>query len=85
MLAETGGMAQATSAAVLTKAAILRPSRFSSRPTSVPTRRVSGTATAANSTVVRSDSQNSGSAKVAVKFASPTHCVGNAPVSCGRP
>ena len=48
-LAATGGVAHASSAAVLTKAAIFLPSRCSSRPTSVPVTSVSGTTTAANS------------------------------------
>ena len=42
----------------------------------MPATRVSGTTTTANSTVLRSDSQNSGSAKVWLKLVSPTHCVG---------
>ncbi len=51
----------------------------------MPVISVSGTTTAANSTVVRSDSQNSGSLSVVVKLPRPTHCVGAAPVSCGSP
>ena len=51
----------------------------------MPETRVSGTATAAKNTVIRSESQNSGSANVVLKLASPTHCTGAAPVSCGRP
>ncbi len=43
------------------------------------------TAAAANSTVIRSASQNSGSAKVAVKLASPIHWTGAAPSVCGSP
>ena len=39
----------------------------------VPTISVAGTTTSASISVLRSDSQNSGSAKVEVKFASPTH------------
>jgi hypothetical protein len=78
-------VAQASSAAPATNADIFFPSRFSSRPTPVPVISVSGTTTAANRTVVRTDSQNSGSVRVWVKLASPTHCVGRAPVSWGRP
>ena len=70
---------------MLTKAAIFLPSRFSSSPTSVPAISVSGTTTAANAAVVRSDSQNSESVNVVVKLPSPTHWVGSAPVICGRP
>jgi len=50
----------------------------------VPAIRVAGTTTTASSTVLRSESQNSGSAKVLVKFAKPTHWVGAAPVICIR-
>src|SRR2546425_8117632 len=60
-LADTTGVAQASSAAVLTKAAILRPSRFRSSPTSVPAVSVRNTTTAAKIKLMRSDSQNSGS------------------------
>ena len=77
-------MAQAISAAVLTKTAIFLPSRFSSSPTTVPMISVAGTTTTASSTVLRSDSQNSGSENVLVKFARPTHWVGATPVICGR-
>src|SRR5229473_174530 len=59
--ADTAGMAQASSAAPLTNAAIRRPSRCNSSPTRVPVIMVSVTTTAAKITVVRSDSQNSGS------------------------
>ena len=72
------------SAAVLTKAAIFLPRRLSSRPTIVPATRVAGTTTSASASVLRSDSQNSGSLKVLVKFARPTHWVGAAPVICIR-
>ncbi len=75
-----GGVAQAISAAVLTNAAIFLPSRFSMSPTMVPAMSVAGTTTTASSTVLRSESQNSGSVKVVVKFANPTHCVGADPV-----
>ena len=64
---------------------ILGPSRFSSRPTSVPTTRVSGTTTAAKRTVIRSESQNSESANVLLKLPNPTHWIGAAPVTCGSP
>ena len=47
--------------------------------------RVSGTTTTANMTVLRSATQNSGSEKVLVKLPRPTHWVGAAPVSWGRP
>ena len=70
---------------MLTKIAITRPSWFSSRPISVPVSRVSVTAAAANSTVMRSASQNSGSVNVVVKLLSPTHWVGAAPSVCGSP
>ena len=67
-------MAQATSAAPLTNAAIRLPSRFSSSPTSVPVIMVIVTRTAAKITVVRSDSQNSGSRSVVVKLLNPAQC-----------
>ena len=70
---------------MLTKMDIFLPSRFSTRPTMVPTIRVAGTTTSANSTVVRSESQNSGSAKMLVKFAKPIHCVGSTPLACWIP
>ncbi len=69
---------------MLTNAAIFLPRRLSSKPTTVPTIRVAGTTTAASSSVFRSDSQNSASLKVLVKFARPTHCVGATPVICIR-
>ena len=65
-LADTAGVAQASSAAPDTKVAIRRPSRFSSKPTRVPVSSVSGTTTAAKIRLIRSDSQNSGSDKIAV-------------------
>jgi hypothetical protein len=65
-LADTAGVAQASSAAPDTKVAIRRPSLLSSKPISVPVTRVSGTTTTANSRLIRSDSQNSGSDKIAV-------------------
>src|SRR5580693_8371940 len=64
MLADTAGVAQARTDTEDTNAAILRPSRLSSRPTRVPTTSVSGTMTAADSTLSRSDSQNSGSCRI---------------------
>src|SRR6266700_1471056 len=51
--ADTAGIAQASSAEVDTKAAIFGPSRLSSNPTRVPTTSVSGTTTAANTTLIR--------------------------------
>ena len=83
--ADTACIAQASRAAVETKAAILRPRRFSSSPTRVPTVSVSGTTTAANSTLIRKDDQNSGSDRTWRKFPRPTHEVGTAPVTCGSP
>ena len=83
--ADTAGIAQASRAAVDTIAAILRPSRFSRRPTRVPMTSVSGTTTAANRTLIRNDDQNSGSDRTWRKLPRPTHDVGAAPVTCGRP
>ena len=68
-----------------TMADITRPSWCSSSPTSVPASRVSVTAAAANSTVIRRASQNSGSAKVVVKLPSPIHWTGAAPSVCASP
>jgi hypothetical protein len=62
-----------------------RPSWFSSSPTSVPVSRVRLTAAVANSTVIRRESQNSGSLNVVVKLASPTHWMGAAPLIWGSP
>ena len=84
-LADTAGVAQASMAALDTNAAIFGPRRFSSSPTSVPVSRVSGTTTAAKIRLIRSDSQNSGSDKMALKLAPPTHWVGATPVTCGSP
>src|SRR5215471_9954850 len=63
-LADTAGVAQARIDTEDTNAAILRPSLLSSRPTRVPTMSVSGTMAAADSTLSRSDSQNSGSCRI---------------------
>ena len=84
-LADTAGVAQASMAALDTNAAIFGPRRFSSSPTSVRSSRVSGTTTAAKIRLIRSDSQNSGSDKMALKLAPPTHWVGATPVTCGSP
>ncbi len=84
-LADTAGVAQASMTALDTNADIFRPRRLSSRPTRVPVSRVSGTTTAAKIRLIRSDSQNSGSARVALKLAPPTHLVGATPVTCGSP
>ncbi len=62
-LADTAGVAQARTETEDTKAAILRPRRLSSTPTRVPTMSVSGTMATADSTLSRSDSQNSGSCR----------------------
>src|SRR6201999_2540750 len=75
-LADTAGVAQASMAALDTNAAIFGPRRFS---------RVRGTTTAAKIKLIRSDSQNSGSAKMELKLAPPTHWVGATPVTCGSP
>ena len=84
-LADTAGVAQASMAVLDTNAAIFGPSRFSSSPTRVPVSSVSGTTTAAKIRLIRSDSQNSGSDRIALKLAPPTHWVGAAPVTCGSP
>src|SRR5579875_2298958 len=81
----TTGVAQASSAAVLTNVAILRPRWCRSRPTSVPTTRVSTTTTIANTTVIRSASQNSESVRMLVKLLKPTHWVGAAPETWPSP
>jgi hypothetical protein len=57
-------VAQASRAVVATIVAMTRPSWLSSSPISVPVSRVRVTAAAANSTVIRRDSQNSGSVNV---------------------
>ncbi len=62
-LADTAGVAQARTDTEDTNVAIRRPRRLSSRPTSVPTTSVSGTMTAAEITLSRSESQNSGSCR----------------------
>jgi len=63
-LADTAGVAQARTDTEDTNAAILGPSLLSSKPTRVPTMSVSGTMTAAARTLIRSDSQNSGSCRI---------------------
>jgi hypothetical protein len=83
--ADTAGIAQASRAEVDTNAAILGPSWFSSSPTRVPTMSVSGTTTAANTTLIRNDDQNSGSDSTSRKFSQPVHDVAAAPVTCGSP
>ena len=79
------GVAQASSVVVLTTTDIRGPSRFSSRPTQVPVTSVSGTTIAAKATLLRRDSQNTGSWKMAAKLASPTHWDGATPASCWMP
>ena len=63
-LADTAGVAQASSADTDTNVRIFGPSRTSSSPTSVPTISVSGTTTSAKYTLVFSDFQNSGSCRI---------------------
>ncbi|MFC7732800.1 hypothetical protein [Actinomadura keratinilytica] len=82
--AVTGGVAQATITPPATNRDMRRPSRLSSSPTSVPSTSVAVTATAANSTVCRSDCQKSGSPRIVSKLAVPTFSAGS-PRSCRLP
>jgi hypothetical protein len=79
------GVAQASSVVPLTNTDIRRPSRFSSNPTHVPVTSVSGTTTTANAQLLRRETQNSGSLRIVVKLASPTHWVGATPATCSIP
>ena len=51
----------------------------------MPISSVSTTTTAANTTVIRSASQNSPSVRMFVKLAKPTHWAGTAPETCASP